>query len=369
MAEPLCKYFGECGGCAIQHLDYETQLEQKKRSVESSINFKDIEVFSDQPYHYRNRMDFIFGKNLVGFRKKERWNQLVDTERCVISNESINNLLKEVRESFLACDFFDIEKQAGTFKFAVIRAPGNDSSITFVLNDKSMRLGEAVEKIKEFAEKTSANNVLVAYSDNKSSASFGEEYFVAKGKDMIKEKLLGKEFSYSVQGFFQNNTAMAEKMQQYCHEKLKKYDTKNAYLLDLYGGVGTFGIMNADLFRSVTIVESVKSCIDAAEINIKENNIGNAKALVLDAAKIKKLDLPQPLFVITDPPRSGMDHKTIEELKKLRPSVIIYISCNVKQLGKDIAKFKKYKIKSAAMFDLFPQTPHIEAIVELVPNQ
>lgn len=369
MAEPLCSYFGECGGCSLQHVDYEKQIEQKKKIVENSIKFSDIQVFSDKPYNYRNRMDFIFGKNMIGSRKKHKWYHVVDTEKCVIANERINELLKEVRDAFLDCDSFDLNKQTGAFKFVVIRCPSLDSSVTFILNEKSSKLGEAVEKIKGFAKKTSADNILVAYADDKSSVAFGEEYFAAKGKDMVKEKLLEKNFSYYIQGFFQNNTIVAEKMQKYCHDILSRYDTKNAHLLDLYGGVGTFGIMNADLFKSVTIIESVKSCIDAANINIKENNIKNASALVLDAAQLKKIKLPKPLFVITDPPRTGMDNKTIEELKKLKPEVIIYISCNVQQLGKDILKFKQYKIKSAAIFDLFPQTPHIEAIVELVSNQ
>jgi 23S rRNA (uracil1939-C5)-methyltransferase len=88
--------------------------------------------------------------------------------------------------------------------------------------------------------------------------------------------------------------------------------------------------------------------------------------VLLDAMQLKKLDLPDSLFVITDPPRSGMHEKTIEQLKKLRPKVIVYVSCNVVQLGKDLPKFKDYRIRSAALFDLFPQTPHSEAVVELV---
>jgi tRNA/tmRNA/rRNA uracil-C5-methylase (TrmA/RlmC/RlmD family) len=114
------------------------------------------------------------------------------------------------------------------------------------------------------------------------------------------------------------------------------------------------------------IIESIKQCIDAADINIKENNVKNAKTIVLDAKQLKKVELKKPLFVITDPPRSGMHPKTIEQLKNLKPEVIIYISCNIQQLGKDLLKFKDYKIKSAALFDLFPQTPHIEAVVEMV---
>jgi len=130
--------------------------------------------------------------------------------------------------------------------------------------------------------------------------------------------------------------------------------------------VGTFGILNASLFRKVVIVESLRESIDCADLNIKENSIRNANAILMDAKNLRKLKVQMPLYAITDPPRTGMHPKTIEELKSLEPEVIIYVSCNVQQLGKDFFKFRKYRIKSAAMFDLFPQTPHIETVVELV---
>ena len=136
-------------------------------------------------------------------------------------------------------------------------------------------------------------------------------------------------------------------------------------MLDLYAGVGAFGIINASLFKNVFIVESAKKSIECAEINIKENKVNNAEVFVLDAERISRLELPENLFVITDPPRSGMHHKTIEHLRRIAPKVIIYVSCNLQQLKKDISKFKEYKIKSAALFDLFPHTNHIEAVVEL----
>ena len=162
---------------------------------------------------------------------------------------------------------------------------------------------------------------------------------------------------------------MAEVMHAYCRNLLKGYapneDLKEMHLLDLYGGVGTFAIINADLFKTSITVESVKQCTDSAEKNIKENSIANCKAMTLDARYIKKLTLPQPLVVITDPPRSGMHPDTILHLNKIKPKLIIYVSCNLEQLEKDIPKFKDYEIKSAALFDLFPQTPHSETIVEL----
>lgn len=368
MVIPLCKYFGKCGGCSLQHIDYSLQLENKRKALANAVKYDDIniKVFSGKEYYYRNRMDMIFHQNGLGFREKDCWYKIVDVEKCVISNEGLNLLLKEVRDFFKIVDCFDVKKHTGTFRYAVIRTPKNDSSISFVLNDGSVRLSDAVEKIKEFTKATTAKNVIVTYVPSNTDISISDDFFVVKGTDMLKEEYLSKTFWYSVQGFFQNNPEMAEKMISYSKDLLKKYDTKRSHLLDLYGGVGTFGIINSELFEGVTIVENDKNCISAANKNIVENDIKNAKAVILDAKQLKKLNLPKPLLVITDPPRSGMHPKTIQQLNELKPEAIIYVSCNINQLGKDIPKFKNYTVKSVALFDLFPQTLHSEAVVELI---
>jgi 23S rRNA (uracil-5-)-methyltransferase RumA len=366
MREPLCPYFGKCGGCSTQHLPYELQLENKKALLKRNINSEEIKVFHGNEFYYRNRMDMIFHAGGIGFREKQKWQNIVNVEKCVISNEKLNTLMSEVREYFKDADYFDIKKKTGTFRYAVIRTPQEDSSISFVLNSDSPRINEAVDKIKEFAKATKANNIIITYVPSNTDMSISSDFFVVKGKDMLKESFLGKEFLYSVQGFFQNNHEVANMMHEYVNGLLQQHDRTYTYLLDLYAGVGTFGIINSELFKQVTIIESVKECIDAANVNIEKNGVKNAKAMVLDAMQLRKVLLSTPLFVITDPPRSGMHPKTIQQLNELTPKVIIYISCNVEQLGKDLPKFKEYKIKSAALFDMFPQTNHCEAVVELI---
>ena len=363
-----CPYFGSCGGCDNQHIPYEVQLENKKKTVSRAVGCKEeeIKVFSDKEYGYRNRMDFMFHRTGLGLRKKGDWKHLIDVESCAISDDKLNTLLGEIRAYFKNADAFDPIRKNGTLKYAVIRTPKNNSSIAFVINEDSPRTREIIEQIKSFAKQTTAQNVVITYVPKESDMSISNEFFAVKGTDMLTEDYCGKTFEYSVQGFFQNNSAMAEAMQIYVHTLLEKYDTKKEFLLDLYGGVGTFGIINAELFAKVLTIENDQNCIDAALRNIKQNNTSNADAKVMDAMSIRKLNLPQGLYVITDPPRSGMHQKTIDELKRLRPKVIIYISCNVEQLGKELKRFPEYDIKSVAMCDLFPQTPHIEGIVELV---
>lgn len=352
MAEPLCRFFGKCSGCSLQHIAYAIQLENKKAVLGKSIGFNDIQVFSGEEYNYRNRFEVFFTTSGIGLRKKGHAKATIKIDRCAICENRINGLISEIAGLGL------------TDTYAIIRSSSKASSIAFILDDSSTRLTESVEKIKEFSKCTSADSVVVTYSDN--GNILYEDMFLVKGTGLLVQDCLGKRFFYDALGFFQNNHQMAERMQTYCHKLLEKYDTKNSHLLDLYGGVGTFGITNAGLFCKVTIVESVKKSVELAEKNIRENRITNARAVCLDAAQLKKLDLTGCLFAIVDPPRTGMDERVIRQLNELRPEVIIYISCNPRQLAKEIRKFKGYGIKSAALFDMFPQTNHIEAVVELV---
>ena len=263
-----------------------------------------------------------------------------------------------------------MRKKSGTFRYVVIRVTSlGNSSLSFVLNEDSSRLKEAVEKIRSFAEKSTTQNVVVTYVSSAIDESISEESFVVKGNEVLHEKIRGKEFLFPIQGFFQNNTAMAEKMQEYCCGLLGKYETTNGHLLDLYGGVGTFGIINADLFKTVTIVENVEPAVECAQKNAEINRVRNVTAIYLDAMQMQKLSVLKPTYVVTDPPRTGMHPKAIQRLVELQPEVIIYISCNPEQLAKELPKFIGYNLKSAALFDLFPQTAHCEVVVELVRIQ
>ena len=150
-------------------------------------------------------------------------------------------------------------------------------------------------------------------------------------------------------------------------EKIKEQLKKSTFL-DLYGGVGTFGINLADLFVKTIILESVGPSIECAKINIEKNNLKNTEAIVGDASRMNKVTnaTGKNLFVVTDPPRSGMEQKAILHLLEMEPEVIIYVSCNPQQFAKELRAFsKKYDLISMTVFDMFPQTNHIETMAEL----
>ncbi len=365
MAEPLCPYFRRCGGCLYQHLDYQDQLQKKAEELRRATGSQNIEIYSGEPYFYRTRMDFIFHSNGLGLRERHRWWRIVDVEQCVIANSSINQLVREVRDYFQNVDAFDVRLKRGTFRFAVMRTPPGDSAISFVLNKVSSNLPLSLEQIADFSKKTSAQNIIVTFVPPNRDVSVSDDFQVIKGEPYLKEELLGLKFLYPVQGFFQNNHQMTESLHRYCRSILEKYAGRRTSLLDLYAGVGTFGLLNADLFREVFLFENYEPAIEAAKKNITSFGLKNVSPILEDAKNIHKLTLPSPLIVVADPPRTGLHPRVLKYLNNIRPKAILYISCNVERLRHDLQALPIYRLKRAALFDFFPQTPHLEAVVEL----
>jgi 23S rRNA (uracil1939-C5)-methyltransferase len=357
MRQPPCKYFGDCAGCSLQNLEHSEQLSRKKAELSRLLGTENISLHSGPEIGYRNRMEFLFLPEGIGLRRKDSPGKLLKIENCPICSPPLNKLLSDLNQNF--------SSNSSAFRYAVIRATSLSDSISFVLNESSPLLNVAVQKIKDYSKTSPAENILITYTNPDEDEQSSTDFFVVRGEPHLSESLLGRRFAFSAQGFFQNNTAVAEKLQTYVQSLLKGYDTKNSTLLDLYAGVGTFGIINSSLFREVLIVESFGGCTDSAEQNLKLNSIKNALVFRLEAHSIGRLKISGDSYVITDPPRSGMAEKAIEQIKRLKPRAIIYISCNPSQLAKDLKKFRSYELVSTALFDMFPQTRHIEAVAEL----
>lgn len=353
-----CPYFGKCGGCKNQDVEYPEQLKEKKRVVEELLG-EELEVYSGEPYNYRNRMDFVFHKEGLGFREKGKWWKIIDIERCEIAEEEINKTLLEIRQFFKGMDVFDLREKKGTLRYAVIRK-AKEMSVSFVVNKES-EYGAVKERIKEYADKTKVENVLITYVPHNTDVSISEEYEVIKGKDYLEQQYLGKTFEFSIQGFFQNNQKMAEKMQKYVYGLIDG----GTHLLDLYSGVGTFGIINSDKFEKVTLLESFQGCVESAQKNIQKNKANNTQAICIPDRKIKHAEIDYADVIITDTPRCGMHPKTIKWINEHKPKKLIYVSCNPKQLSKELQVLEGFQIGKTALFDFFPHTPHMEVVVEL----
>lgn len=365
MTEPRCPLFGTCGGCSSQDVPYETQVDEKRRAVAEAAGAEGVEVFTGEPYGYRNRMDFVFHPDGLGLHYRGRWWKTLDVPACPIAEPAINDLLSGVRAAFSGADAFHPKRRIGTYRHAVIRCTPEETSVSFVLNPESPERDEAVERIRAFARDSRATHVLVTWVPPKTPTSVSREFDVVKGAALLKHRVLDRTLRFPVQGFFQVNHALAAAMVRHVRGLLERRADAKATLLDLYGGVGTFGIVAADLFREVVTVENDDACTAAAEENIRENGCTNVRPVRLDAAKLPTIDLGAPLHVVADPPRAGFTDKALRVLLERTPASIVYVSCNVKRLREDLGKMPGYEVKRAALFDLFPQTPHLEAVVEL----
>lgn len=366
----------------MQDKEYSFQLAQKKNSVLDAFSRVGIRfeeepaVYFKGPYGYRSRMDFVMASDGPGFRQKGRFFKLVNIDGCPISNEGVNSVFHEVKSWYQAnkekIELFDVVKRKGCLRYSVIRSAffTGESCVTFILNSDSDALEKHISLIREFAAVSKVPNVMWGGVKHNTDVSIPDAAEVIKGSALMTERVCGMKLYYHSQGFFQNNTPMICDVINYVREKAGAgYDT----VFDLFGGVGTFGLHLKDCGREVITVDNDPKSAECARMNIKENNIENASVFCVDAAALDefKEDLAgkRNLFII-DPPRNGMHKKTVKFIREAAPEKIIYVSCGPVRQAEDInALSKEYSLESLAVFDLFPQTPHVETAAVLIKKQ
>jgi tRNA/tmRNA/rRNA uracil-C5-methylase (TrmA/RlmC/RlmD family)/tRNA(Ser,Leu) C12 N-acetylase TAN1 len=342
------------------------ELEEKRRRLEGLLGGFPVLVRAGPPAGTRTRMDFVFHPGGLGLRRPGSWREIEDVTHSPLAEPRINELLVEVREAFRGADAFDPRRRTGTYRYAVLRATREESSVSIVLNPESPGRDAALERVRAWAPRASATHVLATFVPPERDASVSEDYVVLKGRDRLRERLLDRTFEFPVQGFFQNNRAMAEEMLRHVRGIWEAQDLRDAALADLYAGVGTFGISAADLFREVVLVEAYGPAVECAERNAAAAGARHVRAVRADAAEaLGTLDVRGPLHVLVDPPRGGVSPRLLETLRRRAPETIVYVSCNPDRMREDLPALEGYGLAGAALFDLFPGTPHLEAVVEL----
>ena len=328
--EVLCPYYYECGGCDIMHMNYDYQLDFKKRKVInnlkhiSNIEIEDIDIIYDDEYNYRNHIILSIDNKNIGFLKKNT-NEVIDIDYCLISNKVINNKIKEIR-TFINRYDVDIKK---------ISIKAYDEILINIESNNFNLIDEFFKYVP--CDSLFINNELV----------YGKEY--------IPISFNNYKFEVSSKSFFQKNTNMAIKLYDYIKENV------DGNVLDLYCGVGSIGIYISNKVKSITGIEIINDAIKNAENNKKINNVNNIKFICgkvednLD--NINNIDT-----IIVDPPRVGLNKKAIDNIITINPNKIIYVSCNSTTLARDINYMKNYKLKNIKLFDMFPNTNHIESV-------
>ncbi len=389
--EPPCSMQGVCGGCQLQFIDYDYQLQLKKEIVEDAlktIGNIDIEVKDPIPspenLHYRHKVQYPIAQTKVSRRilagyYKPKSHEIVNIKYCPIQPEICDKIIDFIRNT--AYDYtisgFDEKKHGGDLRHVVIRVSNATDKVlvTLVVNSTKM-----FEKLSDFAQNIYDNfkevtGVCVNFNAKKSNVIMGENTELVAGKDFIKERILDKTFRIGPKTFFQINPKSAENIFAFVKEYIKN-NFESPSVLDAYAGVTSFGISVSDIAKKVVSVEENKDAVALAAETLELNEIKNVELHNMDTQKFfeKELSTKKRRFdvIILDPPRKGCSEGCLDSAFKLCKGKIIYVSCNPATLARDLKylEAKGAKVELIQPFDMFCHTYHIEtvAIINLKPE-
>lgn len=344
--EPACPYFYICGGCDIMHMSYDYQVKFKENKVKDIIKkftsidstiIKDI-IRAEKDLNYRNKIT-LHVKKTFGLYRKQSY-EIVDIDKCMIVNNMINDVISDIKKLPL----LGIEK-------IVIRCDEkqNDTMLIVEANDEFL---DMIWKNKLEGK----INSLICINKGREKVIFGN--------GVLLSTLDNKIFEVSATSFFQVNNRQCEILYSKVIELANL--NRNDIVLDLYCGVGSIGLMLADKVKYVYGVEINSKAISMALKNKVKNNIDNASFYASDIKDIlNKLPI-NPDVIVVDPPRAGLDIKTINKIKQWNVDRFIYVSCDPFTMARDLEVLSEiYNVESITPVDLFPNTNHIENVCKL----
>lgn len=382
--ESDCITYKRCGGCSLRHIKYNETLKIKQNAVQSLVN-KTLEnklkveetLGMDKPYHYRNKAQYPIGLNKEGQPVigvfANRTHEIIPIETCYIQNKQSEEIAKYIF-NFLVnhkIKVYDEKSGKGLIRHIVtkIGIKTNEVMCIIVINGNELpyedilvnELTHKFENIKSIIKNINAKNTNVI---------LGNENINLYGNGYIKDILGDFIFKISPMSFYQVNPVQAEKLYNIGVELADI--NKNDIVFDLYCGIGTISLFMSKFAKEVYGVEIVEEAIVAAKENACINNVTNTKFIAGDVEKVlddlvnvKKII---PDIIMLDPPRRGLDNTSIENIRKVSPKKVVYISCNPATLVRDLAKLEDiYNIKSIKPVDMFPFTSSVEccAVLEL----
>ncbi len=391
-----CDHFPTCGGCAFQNLDYAAQLEEKRKQTLDlfrrmggihSVKLDRV-VAAENPFHYRNKMEFSFSNRrwilpdedqgvdatfALGLHVAGRYEKVLNIDTCWIQKPIANEILKSVRETVLenGLEPYDILKHTGFVRNLVIRVGENTGEVMVNLvtsREEPDLLRPVVERLTtDFPQVVSiVNNI----TRRKAAVAYGEWEVLLFGQPTIREELGGYTFEISPNSFFQTNTAQAEKLYKVALEFADF--SGDEILYDLYSGSGSTSCCAASHVGQVYGFDVIPSAVQDAVRNAISNGLFNCRFFEANLDRYFRTtsilkEIEKPDAVLVDPPRAGMHPKLVKDVIRMAPRKIIYISCNPSTQARDVAVFTegKYKVRSLAMVDMFPHTPHIETVALL----
>lgn len=365
-----------CGGCQLQGISYEKQLSIKQDSIENllgRIHKVNNIIGMNSPTHYRNKVQVSFAyderHNVVCGNYVPSTHTIVEIEDCMICDEKANEIINSIKKLInkYRISIFDEYSMRGCIRHVLIRST-NNSQYMVVLITGTMNINKKDLFINDLLRFNPEITTIVQNINNRrTSMILGNKNITLYGKGYVVDSLCGLQFRISPSSFYQVNKSQTEVLY---NEAIKAANlTKEDVLIDAYCGTGTIGLVASKYCKEVLGVEINEHAIKDAIRNMKDNHIDNAYFIADDAGRYmnslarKKSNVD---IVIMDPPRTGSDKKFLDSLIKLRPSRVVYVSCNPETLRRDLNSLTKYyKVNSIQPVDMFPFTNHVECVVSL----
>ncbi len=395
---PRCRHAHTCGGCTYQHVPYPVQLQIKCEQVKDHIEriaglnpdvVGDI-IGCDNEFYYRNKMEYSFGTRRwltteeiqqeeyvddsgfsAGLHAPGRYDKILDLQECHLQNPISFKLLDVVRSYCKKNDIsaYDTFNNSGYMRHLVIRNSYNthDLMVNIVTNSFDEQRIQALSNHlqEQFPEITTiVNNV----NDQPNPTAVGRFQKILYGSGTITDKIGKYSFKINPNTFFQTNTQQAEKLYDAASELAH---IRNGDLIyDLYCGVGTLSIFMSEAAGRVVGIEIDADAVANARSNADENSVSNTRFFEGDMKNTFNRELlnqtGMPDCIVIDPPRSGMHPDVIKQLIELKPSRIVYVSCNPSTLARDLKELSEvYHTEVIKPVDMFPQTYHIELVTRL----
>ena len=394
--EPICEHFSVCGGCKWQNMKYSQQLYYKQNEVYNhllrigKIELPEFEPIlgSQKQFFYRNKMEFSFSnsrwlteneigsdtdfanRNALGFHIPKMWDKILDINTCHLQEDPSNAIRNAIR-AFANTNnltFFNPRAHEGLLRTLMIRTASTGEImvlIQFFENDKTKRELLLDHIYEQFPQITSLQYVINIKAND---TIYDQKIQLYKGRDYILEEMEGLKFSINAKSFYQTNSDQAYELYSITRDFAGLNGNEIVY--DLYTGTGTIAQFVSKNAKKVIGVESVPEAIIDAKANALRNQITNCEFYVGDMKVVFNENFiahhGKPDVIITDPPRDGMHKDVIEQIMKIEPEKIVYVSCNSATQARDLASMdEKYKVTRVRPVDMFPQTHHVENVVLL----
>ncbi len=382
---PLCDKARQCGGCQMQHVNYEKQLEYKwnkvanclKRigGIENPETLMEYPAYGmENPYHYRNKAQFPVGRDkndnvVIGFYAG-RTHAIIDTDSCAIGAEVNDEIVKSIRAFIEKYNIstYDETTGRGLFRHILIRVGFVTKEVMVCLVINGVKLPHCDDLVSSLVQISGMTSICININQEKTNRILGDKCVTLWGQDYITDYIRNVKYHISPLSFYQVNPVQTKVL----YDKALFYaDLKGDEVVwDMYCGIGTISLFLAQKAKHVYGVEIVPQAIEDAKNNAKLNGIENADFYVGKAEEVvpeiyKKGGAGSYAdVVVVDPPRKGCDAVLLDTLVKMNPKRIVYVSCDPATLARDIKILGEsgYAVRRVAVVDQFCHSGHVESV-------